>query len=454
MSLSDLQSNGIDVRTECLGPHLFGAADYRSWIEEEIRHAVKAVLEEVLDAEIAAHLGAAPGERTEGRTGYRNGSYTRGLKSRVGALEITVPRDRDGSFRPGVFERYSRMESPLEEALLRAYLEGVSTRRGGDIAEALAGEGISMETIDGWSEPHREFTMYPGVDRPHSIRQYAPWTGSATYYYATDHPGNVLGLFNASNQVVSQYRYDPWGTVQWQSDPTFNTLRYAGRYYDWDTGLYHNRNRWYDSHVGRFISEDPLGLEGGINPYAYAANNPVDLTDPFGLDPCTVSQAQTTACAIPLPGVVVVVSRGFRLPGWLGAVVGFGAQWVVSQWAAGGGWEGAVDRFWNGSPDECGKPTAPETGCLLVGIMPSGLTPGGTGVATKALVATHSVSGKAVQKLTADVAKNGMKESIKYVEHNGIKYVVDGNHRLRVARRLVGQLTCSTPLLKYGRARA
>jgi RHS repeat-associated protein len=158
------------------------------------------------------------------------------------------------------------------------------------------------QTIPAGTGGHRP-SSWPPVRRIPS--QHTPWTGSATYYYATDHPGNVLGLFNASNQVVSQYRYDPWGTVQWQSDPTFNTLRYAGRYYDWDTGLYHNRNRWYDSHVGRFISEDPLGLEGGINPYAYAANNPVDLTDPFGLDPCTVSQAQTTACAIPLPGVVV-----------------------------------------------------------------------------------------------------------------------------------------------------
>lgn len=147
MSLSDMQSNGIDVRTEGAGPHLFGAEDYRSWIEGEIRSAVKAVLEEILEAEIAAHLRAAPGERTEGRTGYRNGSYTRGLKTRVGELEITVPRDREGSFRPGVFERYQRMESPLEEALLRAYLEGVSTRRVGDIAEALAGEGISAATI-------------------------------------------------------------------------------------------------------------------------------------------------------------------------------------------------------------------------------------------------------------------------------------------------------------------
>lgn len=147
MSLSDMQSNGIDVRTEGPGPHLFGAADYGSWIEKEIRSAVKAVLEEILEAEIAAHLGAAPGERTEARQGYRNGSYTRGLKTRVGELEITVPRDRSGTFRPGVFERYRRMESPLEEALWRAYLEGISTRRVGDIAEALAGEGLSASSV-------------------------------------------------------------------------------------------------------------------------------------------------------------------------------------------------------------------------------------------------------------------------------------------------------------------
>lgn len=141
------QSNTIDVHTEGAGPHLFAAEDYRSWIEEEIRGAVKAVLEEILASEIAAHLGAAPSERTEGRRGYRNGSYTRGLKTRVGELEVTVPRDRAGTFRPGVFERYQRMESPLEEALWRAYLEGISTRRVGDISEALAGEGLSASSI-------------------------------------------------------------------------------------------------------------------------------------------------------------------------------------------------------------------------------------------------------------------------------------------------------------------
>jgi RHS repeat-associated protein len=50
------------------------------------------------------------------------------------------------------------------------------------------------------------------------------------------------------------------------------------------TGLYQVRNRWYDPLVGRFASEDPIGLEGGINPYVYAGNDPVDYTDPMGLD--------------------------------------------------------------------------------------------------------------------------------------------------------------------------
>ena len=137
------KSNTLDVQPQGAGPHLFRPEDYRGWIEDHVREAVKAVLEEILEAEIAAHLGAAPGERVEGRRGYRNGSYTRGLKTRVGAVDLTVPRDRAGTFQPGVFERYRRLESPLEEALLRAYLEGISTRRVGDIAEALASEGLS-----------------------------------------------------------------------------------------------------------------------------------------------------------------------------------------------------------------------------------------------------------------------------------------------------------------------
>ena len=116
MSPSSRESNGIEVQAEGAGPQLFSAEDYRAWIEAEMRTAVKAVLEEILEAELSAHLGAARSERTASRRGYRNGSYGRRLRTRVGEIELRVPRERAGTFRPGVFERYRRMESPLEEA--------------------------------------------------------------------------------------------------------------------------------------------------------------------------------------------------------------------------------------------------------------------------------------------------------------------------------------------------
>jgi len=57
---------------------------------------------------------------------------------------------------------------------------------------------------------------------------------------------------------------------------------YAGRDYDADTELYYYRARWYDPQARRFISEDPIGLNGGINLYAYVGNNPINAIDPFG----------------------------------------------------------------------------------------------------------------------------------------------------------------------------
>jgi RHS repeat-associated protein len=63
-------------------------------------------------------------------------------------------------------------------------------------------------------------------------------------------------------------------------------LRFAARELDATAGLYYVRARWYDASMGRFISEDPIGLAGGINNYAYAANDPVNLSDPSGLGPC------------------------------------------------------------------------------------------------------------------------------------------------------------------------
>jgi RHS repeat-associated protein len=59
---------------------------------------------------------------------------------------------------------------------------------------------------------------------------------------------------------------------------------YAGQYYDQETGLHYNYHRYYDPKLGRYLRADPIGLAGGINPYVYTFNNPVNLIDPFGLE--------------------------------------------------------------------------------------------------------------------------------------------------------------------------
>lgn len=85
-------------------------------------------LQELLEAEMTAHLGAEPYARTETRTGRRNGSRPRTLHTRVGTLTIAAPQDREGTFSTALFARYQRSEKALVLALMEMYLEGVSTR--------------------------------------------------------------------------------------------------------------------------------------------------------------------------------------------------------------------------------------------------------------------------------------------------------------------------------------
>lgn len=104
-------------------------------------------LQEVLEAEMTELIGAAPGERSAERIGYRAGHYGRSLVTRIGKLELRVPRDRDGRFSTELFERYQRSEKALVSALAEMYVQGVSTRKVKAITEELCGHAFSASTI-------------------------------------------------------------------------------------------------------------------------------------------------------------------------------------------------------------------------------------------------------------------------------------------------------------------
>jgi putative transposase len=112
-----------------------------------LRQLVEAALNRFLDAEISEHLQAGPYERSDARTGYRNGYRARQLKTRVGTISLAVPMDRDGTFRSELFDRYQRSEKALVGTLMEMYLEGVSTRKVRDVTEALCGTSFSKSTV-------------------------------------------------------------------------------------------------------------------------------------------------------------------------------------------------------------------------------------------------------------------------------------------------------------------
>jgi RHS repeat-associated protein len=106
-----------------------------------------------------------------------------------------------------------------------------------------------------------------------------------TSYYEADGLWSVTSLSNAAGAIASSYTYDSFGNLVASSGSIVNNFRYTGREWDSETNLYYYRARYYDPQAGRFLSEDPIGFNGGTNFYRYVRNAPVNLVDPFGLNP-------------------------------------------------------------------------------------------------------------------------------------------------------------------------
>lgn len=148
------------------------------------------------------------------------------------------------------------------------------------------GDGVAEE-VDASGSVLAKYAQGVGIDEPLAMSR-----NGATSYYHADGLGTITSLTDGSGSAVAVYTYDSFGAPVSGGGVT-NPFRYTGREWDLETSLYYYRARYYSASPGRFITEDPIHFDGGINFYRYVENSPVNLVDPFGL--------QSPAEALPAP---------------------------------------------------------------------------------------------------------------------------------------------------------
>ena len=181
---------------------------------------------------------------------------------------------------------------------------------------AYDGQDILRETIDtGAATATYRYIHGRRLDEP--LAREDMGTGALTYYHA-DALGSIEKLTDPSGNTVHAYRYDVWGNIE--IGDSVGGYAFTGREWDPSTGLYYYRARYYDARIGRFLSEDPIGFQAGVNFYAYVGNNPTNWKDPDGL----CAEALVWGAGAAGTGLAAVT-----LPAWLPWVlVGAGVTYV------------------------------------------------------------------------------------------------------------------------------
>jgi RHS repeat-associated protein len=141
------------------------------------------------------------------------------------------------------------------------------------------GSAILFE-LDGQGALITEFVPGPRIDEPLAMKR-----NGQTYTYHADALGSIVAITDSASQLVQRYEYDAYGNIVSMQDPAFKQpYAFTGREWDEESGLYYYRARYYDPVVGRFLQQDPIGLAGGINRFAYVKGDPINFIDPYGND--------------------------------------------------------------------------------------------------------------------------------------------------------------------------
>jgi RHS repeat-associated protein len=149
-----------------------------------------------------------------------------------------------------------------------------------------------LAILDGDNNPRQVFTNGLNIDEPLSMRSNS---GVERYFHA-DALGSVRALTDASAAIVETYDYESYGrTVAKDAggnalapEQREGVLGYTGRYEDHESALQETRHRYYDREAGAFVSEDPIGLEGGGNLYVYGLSQPLKYGDSGGTFPVLI----------------------------------------------------------------------------------------------------------------------------------------------------------------------
>jgi putative transposase len=112
-----------------------------------LREGVRVLAQALMETEVSGQIGAAPYERSSARTAYRNGYRTRTWDTRVGTIELKIPKVTAGTYFPSLLEPRRRAERALQAVIVEAYVKGISTRKVDDLVRALGMDGISKSEV-------------------------------------------------------------------------------------------------------------------------------------------------------------------------------------------------------------------------------------------------------------------------------------------------------------------
>jgi RHS repeat-associated protein len=141
-----------------------------------------------------------------------------------------------------------------------------------------------------------DYLFGPGIDEPLAMNR-----GGQVSYYETDALGSINALTSSSGAIQNNYLYDVWGQTKTQTGSLANPFTYTAREAG-EAGTLFYRARYLNPGAGRFLAEDPIGFQGGMNLQLYVQGNPAQFTDPWGLLPVVPFPGNPNTNVVPFPG--------------------------------------------------------------------------------------------------------------------------------------------------------